>query len=362
MGTVTSYNIGTPSATRYYFVTAYDIANLESSESSVVTYTPPTATPVIGVNPISLSFATIQGGPNPAPQTVSISNTGSGTLSWSISDNANWLTLSPTSGTGNGAVTVNVSASGLAEGRYSASIVISATGASNVTVPVTFTISSAPPVIGVSPTSLTFAAAEGGSNPPNQTLSISNTGGGTLSWSGSDNAAWLTLSPTTGTGNGAVTVNVNAGGLAEGRYNASIIISATGASNVTVPVTFTISSAPPVIGVSPTSLTFTATQGAGSPPNQTLSISNTGGSTLSWSGSDNASWLSLSPTSGTGNGVVTVSVNTGTLAAGTYNGAITLTATGAPSVTVPVTVTVNTAPVTLRQPPTPNGLRLGWFK
>lgn len=240
VGTVTSYNIGTPSATRYYFVTAYDIANLESSESSVVTYTPPTATPVIGVTPISLSFATIQGGPNPAPQTVSISNTGSGTLSWSISDNANWLTLSPTSGTGNGAVTVNVSASGLAEGRYSASIVISATGASNVTVPVTFTISSAPPVIGVSPTSLTFAAAEGGSNPPNQTLSISNTGGGTLSWSASDNTAWLSVSPTSGAGNGLVTVSVNIGSLAAGTYYATITISDTVAPSFTVPVTLTV--------------------------------------------------------------------------------------------------------------------------
>ncbi len=262
LGTVTSYNIGTPSAIRYFFVTAYDTSNLESNESAVVTYTPPPVTPVIGVTPISLSFAAIMGGANPAAQTFSISNSGGGTLSWSVSDNA----------------------------------------------------------------------------------------------------AWLSLSPTAGTGNGGVTVNVSAAGLAEGRYSASIISSATGASNVTVPVTFTISSAPPVMDVSPTSLTFVGTEGAGSPPNQTLSISNSGGSTLSWSASDNAAWLSLSPTAGTGNGVVTVSVNTGTLAAGTYNGSITINATGAPSVTLPVTVTVNAAPITYSTPPTPKGLRLGWFK
>lgn len=260
--TATSFNIGTPSVTQHYFVTAYDLSNLESSESSVVTYTPPPVTPVIGVNPLSLSFA----------------------------------------------------------------------------------------------------AAQGGTNPSAQSLAINNTGSGTLSWSASDNAAWLSLNPSSGTGNGGVTVNVNTGSLAEGRYSASIVINATGASPVTVPVTFTVSSTPPVIGINPTSLSFAATEGAGSPPNQTLSIGNTGGGTLSWSASDNATWLSLSPTSGTGSGVVTVSVNTSSLSTGTYNGMITLTATGAPSVTVPVTVTVNSAPVSYQPPPTPRGLRLGWFK
>jgi len=40
LGKVTSYNIGTPSATKYYYITAYDTANLESSSSNLATYTP----------------------------------------------------------------------------------------------------------------------------------------------------------------------------------------------------------------------------------------------------------------------------------------------------------------------------------
>ena len=55
------------------------------------------------------------------------------------------------------------------------------------------------PTIGVSPTSLSFTATVGGSNPANQTLSITNTGSGTLNWTASDNATWLTLAPTSGT-------------------------------------------------------------------------------------------------------------------------------------------------------------------
>src|SRR5262245_15410929 len=51
------------------------------------------------------------------------------------------------------------------------------------------------PAIGVSPASFTFTATAGGVNPANQSLSITNTGGGTLNWTASDNQPWLTISP-----------------------------------------------------------------------------------------------------------------------------------------------------------------------
>ena len=40
VGSVTSFNIGTPAVTQYYFITAYDSASNESGESSLATYTP----------------------------------------------------------------------------------------------------------------------------------------------------------------------------------------------------------------------------------------------------------------------------------------------------------------------------------
>lgn len=194
--------------------------------------------------------------------------------------------------------------------------------------------------------SLSFTATQGGANPATQTLSISNTGDGTLSWTASDNASWLTISPASGTGDGGVTLTVTTGALAAGSYSATVTLNANGADSVTVPVTFTVATAPvpPAIGVSPTSLSFTAIKGGTDPATQTLSISNTGGSTLNWTAIDNAPWLTLltllGQASGTGNGVVTVSVSTGTMGVGTYTGSITLSATGASSVTVPVTFTV----------------------
>ena len=57
------------------------------------------------------------------------------------------------------------------------------------------------PTLIVSHTTLNFTAtAAGGSNPSSQTVRITNGGGGTLSWSSSSNASWLTISPPSGRG------------------------------------------------------------------------------------------------------------------------------------------------------------------
>lgn len=48
LGKVTSFNIGTPAVTQYYFVTAYDFANQESSESNVATFLPAGSPPPAG--------------------------------------------------------------------------------------------------------------------------------------------------------------------------------------------------------------------------------------------------------------------------------------------------------------------------
>jgi hypothetical protein len=117
------------------------------------------------------------------------------------------------------------------------------TGDSEVEVPVATT-----PLICCSPKSFTFNATEGGPNPANQTLEISNSGVGTISWTLSDDAGWLSESPTSGSSTSAddktvVTVSVNTAGMSAGDYPASIIVTAAGAINSpwTVPVILHIS-------------------------------------------------------------------------------------------------------------------------
>jgi len=251
LGTGTSFNIGTPAVTQYYFITAYDSANNESSASNLATFTPvgappPVMPPVIGASPTSLSFAATQGGANPATQALTISNQGGGTFIWSTTENIAWLAISPSSGTGNGAVTLTVTTGSLTAGTYRSTVTINASGASSVSVAVTLIVATAPvpPAIGMSPTSLSFTATPGASPAP-QTLNISNQGGGTLTWSASDNAPWLTLDRISGTGNSVVTVTA-VGASTVGTYNGSITLSAIGASPVTVPVMFTVVATAPV--------------------------------------------------------------------------------------------------------------------
>jgi hypothetical protein len=71
-----------------------------------------------------------------------------------------------------------------------------------------------------------FAAEAGGDPPDDQELYIWNGGGGTLNWSVSSDQTWLTLSPTSGTGAGTVTLSVDTTGMAAAAmpYTATITI------------------------------------------------------------------------------------------------------------------------------------------
>jgi Concanavalin A-like lectin/glucanases superfamily/Viral BACON domain len=222
---------------------------------------------------------------------------------------------------------------------------------------VTLTVDPPAPALSVSPASLSFSAVAGGSSPAAKTLSVTNAGAGTLTYTTSDNASWLSVSPGSGTAPSDVSVSVNVSGLAAGTYSGSVTVTAAGAtgSPATIPVTFTVDP-PPTLSVSPSSLSFTGTVGAASPAAKTLNVTNTGGGTLSYTASDNASWLAVTPTSGTAPGTLSVSVTTAGLAQGTYNGAVTVTASGAGGspATIPVTFTVSNTP------PPPTGLVGAW--
>jgi hypothetical protein len=104
-------------------------------------------------------------------------------------------------------------------------------------------------ILSVSPASLTFNASAGGANPAAQSLTIANTGTGTMSWSLSDTAPWLTCTPAAAADAAVTSCAVNIVGLASGTHNATITITAAGAtgSPMTRPVTLIL--APSVPGV-----------------------------------------------------------------------------------------------------------------
>ncbi len=90
---------------------------------------------------------------------------------------------------------------------------------------------------------------------------------------------------------------------------------------------FSISEAvPSQISLNRSHIYFGAVESGKVTPPQFFLINNSGGGTLSWSIVDNVAWMNCGPVSGTGPGMVCVSVDSSGLSAGTYNGTITVNA------------------------------------
>jgi uncharacterized protein (TIGR03437 family) len=124
--------------------TATDIDGNTSAFSAAVALPPP----AIAVAPATLEFAYTLGAPVPAGQSIQVTNSGGGTLNWSASSNAPWLSATPTSGTTPSTLKVSVAPAGLAAGTYKGTITISASGMASQTIAVALTLST--PVVSIS--------------------------------------------------------------------------------------------------------------------------------------------------------------------------------------------------------------------
>jgi fibronectin type III domain protein/BACON domain-containing protein len=231
----------------------------------------------------------------------------------------------------------------------------------------------------VSPSTLSYSASSSSPMPSPQTVTFSKNSIVTKSWTASGNAPWMTVSPSTGTisrEKDQITVNVNASGLAAGTYNGTLNIAIGGQISM-VSVTLVVSGGTatptstsggttstsggttstsggttptPSILLNPVSLSFSGTAGGAVPLAQTFNIVNPTGGTLTWTLAEPASWLGLNITSGTTTtevDAISASVSTTGLTAGTYNTAITVTASGStnsPQI-IPVILTLS-APTT----------------
>src|SRR5574337_861034 len=72
------------------------------------------------ISPTSLTLTGIQGGMNPASQTVTVNSNGN----WTATSNTTWLTLSPSSGNGNGSIAANIDLSSTVAGTNNATITV----------------------------------------------------------------------------------------------------------------------------------------------------------------------------------------------------------------------------------------------
>ena len=125
--------------------------------------------------------------------------------------------------------------------------------------------------VSVSPTSLTYYAVQGASNPPSQTITVSRPYSSSATLTASDNRRWLRVSPTstTMTSNKKLTVSVNTSGRGAGTYNGTVTIKVGTWYTKTIPVTLVISPATstpspsmPSPSTSSATLTWNAVTGA----------------------------------------------------------------------------------------------------
>jgi hypothetical protein len=214
-----------------------------------LTGVPPPPSPVLSVAPLTLSFTESQGGSLPASKTVSVTNTGTGTLSYTAQSDSTWLAVTPASGNAPGTLTASVSA--LTAGTYTGHITVTASGASQSpqTVTVTLTVSAPPPpnpVLSLSNISLSFTEAQGGAIPAAQTVTVSNTGGGTLSFTTQSDSTWLTVTPASGNAPASLTVAVSAE--TAGTYTGHVTVTAPGANSSPQTITVSLNVTPPQTG------------------------------------------------------------------------------------------------------------------
>jgi hypothetical protein len=362
---------------------------------------PANAGPVLSLNPALLSFTALDGGSNPASQTLTVSNPGTQPLNWSLASNSpillssqelvihyfdtqsNWLSTDQTSGTvaphTTGTIQVIVNSRNLLPGVYTDMLVFNGgPGALDPTqnVGVSLTIQPNCTVL-LNSGSMSFTAVTGQGNPGNQSLGINATSScaASINWRTSSTASWLSVTPANGQLKGSekavVAVSVNASILQPGTYAGNISFIA-GQSTQTVVVQLIVQAPPPpnapILGAAPLNLNFSTTQGLPNPPGQVVTITNTGGGTLYWHTTVNGlsnTWLGASPTGGSipagGTGQVTVNINTQSLTPNTYVGQVILNGTNSGGISAsgsPQTIMINLVvlPPCILQPPSSSQL------
>ena len=276
------------------------------------------ATPTLEVSPLSLNFDASGG-----ERTFTITSNTNWYISYSESD---WLTLSSTSGS-TGATEVKVTASANAiTAERNATITVSVADMTPQSIQVTQSAVSFN--LTVSPTTLSFGASE-----ETKTFDVaSNT-----SWTVTYNASWLTVTPLSGSTGGAVSVKADINTITQSRET-TITVSGGG---ITRNIRVTQSAAAAYLTVLTTSMNFSSSAGQ-----DFFTIS----SNRSWTVSSNESWLRVSPTSGSDDGTVTVTVDAYTST--TNPRTATITVRGGSSFTHTINVSQSVAGVYLTVTPT----------
>ncbi|GEM_PF-2884903 len=311
--------------------------------------------------PNTLTFTAPANAPAAAVPPVALINPAIGNYTWTTTSSVPWLTITPSSGTGDAALQISASGNGFQQGA-SATGLITITSTSGlgpattkIAVQLNVTASQVATLV-VQPTVAAFNAVVGGAS-QQRALAVYNTGSGSLSWTALKSVSWISVTPASGqstTSNqnaGTLVVTANPANMAAGLYSSTVTVTA-GASTITIPVYLHIvQKAPPT--VLPKTLAFTVTQNAVTAQSATLAVTGPANTLFKVTQATGAGddWFTVTPTSGTfsasGN-TLTVTLNPSMIAPlfgkpslGTYSGVVAISSPGTTQSYLTVSVVMN---------------------
>ena len=176
------------------------------------------------------------------------------------------------------------------------------------------------PVLSVNPETLDF-----GSVGSVLSVDVSNAGIGTLEWTASSLHSWLEVSPEQGSQSGTVkvTVNRNSADLFMGPNTGGFLINSNG-GNLKVELTVTkLSEGDPELDLVPFAIDFGQVDDV-----RSMTVFNRGGGELVWQAASDQPWLTIDPSSGVNDEIITLTADRASLSPGMYRAHVNVSSNG----------------------------------
>jgi hypothetical protein len=303
------------------------------------------------LSPTDVSIAVTQGDPV-ANRSASLQSSDGSTPAYTITDDAAWLGVSPTGGSAPAQLTLTASSAGLAPGTYVANVTAAASGYVSATLRVTLTVSA--------PQTSTYALMVSQSNTRGDAFPLAGqtVSGPIYAFTAPDadvdevrfyiddpartrtpyrvegNAPFDLAGGSTTTANPYDTRN-----LADGQHTITAALRRLSGAIEVVTTEFQVGNVARRLTFAPPALSLTA-PAPGATVTASASLQTSDGGSPSFTVSDNAGWLTVSPASGTAPATVSLTAASAGLPAGTHTATVTATATGYTAAALSVTFTV----------------------
>ena len=371
-GVITEFLLPTTAANPGSIISGPD-GNLwfvETDANQIGMLVPSTVPPsnLLTLSTSSLTFNSYALGPNPPPQTLTISapiatafTATASVSSAGFSQYDGWLRITPSGSlTTDQVITVSVNqTNGLYDVAYTGNISLTV-GNVTQTVHVTLNVTK-PPVggnISVSPTSLNFTYNTQTSPPPLQGGSVVSATQGvhfipltiSVAIASPPGGNWLIIQtgggnpispPAQGSSDAGFRVLVDPTGLAPGTYQATVTFTPVDGLPVGLPVTLNVIASPTSISTNPSSLSFMYQVGGAQPAPQVFQVTESGAAepfAIGVTGGSN--WVQINPTTGAAPASIKIGVLTLGMDGGTYTETLAISLRSGVFTTVKVTLTI----------------------